>query len=185
MSSNNTIETNSNGEIVLLTSYGYGWPARRSARETANLMTASDVENLLSACNGNFSQLDPETAQALSIKAGHMAESRKEQEEKRREYRERKRQERHSNIMGEIRMVTAGVPSFTPSQIQLLAAKKGNGFPVRTRQMYAIHLSWARWHDGTVERVYDSGKTVNVIYADGKSGTQTIRGKDAGYRFIK
>lgn len=182
----NTIERNANGQIVLCTAYGswYGCGRTRSAQETANLMTASDMEKLLIESGGDFSRFDPETAQAIAIKAKELAEKRQEREKKQKEYRAQKRQEKHENIMSEIRSLCSDIPSFTPSQIQLLAAKRGGGFPVRTRQMYSKHLSTAR-KDGEVQRVYDSFTTVYVVYADGKSGTQNVRRKDGGFVFVR
>lgn len=178
----NTIEKNANGKIVLCTAYGYWHGRTYSAQETADLMTAADMENLLIECGGDFSQLDSTTAQAIAIKAKELAEKRQEREKKQKEYRAQKQKEKHENIMSEIRSLCSDILNFTPSQIQLLAAKRG--FPVRTRQMYAQHLKKAR-KDGEVQKVYDTFTTVYVVYADGKSGTQTVRRKDGGFVFVR
>lgn len=180
----NTIERTANGEIVLLTAYDrWNYPERRNLRDTIYLMTAGDIENLLAECGGDLSQLHPLTAQAMSIKAKELAERRKEQEERQKKYREARRKAKHDNIIDEIRAVCGDMPSFTATQVQLAAAKQGNGFPVRTRQMYSRHMAIAVYEDDTMERAYIPSKTVNVIYANGRSGKQDIRAKDAGYRF--
>ena len=159
----------------------HGWtPCEDADPELqAEMMTTPIMESLLDACAGDFSRLHPNTAKAISIKATLLLEKREEQAKRRAEYRQRKAEQLHNCIVEEIRTLCGDSPCFTATQIQLLAAQ--NGLPVRTRQMYSSHLRRAHC-DGVVAPVRESYKTVHVIYANGKSGTQDIRQK-GGYKF--
>ena len=146
----------------------------RSPAFLAGFMVPSDMEEILTACGGDFSLLDENTAQALSILASRMSQKRKEKNEEAKKARKARSTWFHNLIIDEIVDLMKDSGGFRTCDIQLAAAKRGKGFPVRTRQMYAAHLCREIKENGRITHLTSEGGCITVIYKDGHSGSQLI-----------
>lgn len=154
--------------------------------DMARSMTAGDFFDLLAACGGDFSLLQSNTREAMVIKSKELNDSRKERVANQALYRKKRAERQHNELIAEIRELMKGKDSFTALDVQLAAVQRGNGFPVRTRQMYAAHLRRGTAEDVIIKNYIDTSRCINVILRDGRMSHQRIPGtKNCVYKFIK
>lgn len=143
-----------------------------SSMSAAQDMTSADFEQLILACDGDLSKIDPITAQAMFLYAQTSAKKRKERAQKAKEARAEKAKAFHEMIIKEIVDLMEGSGGFTTSDIQIAAQKAG--MPVRTRQMYATHICMGFMNEGPIEYCPSGGEWINVIRRDGSTTCQRI-----------
>lgn len=140
----------------------------------AKAMSMSDMEQILIKCGGDFSNVEENTAQAVSLFAARLGEKRDEQKKKAQEAYKARSTTFHNRIIDEIVDLMEGSGEFRTCDIQIAAVNRGNGFPVRTRQMYASHIRREVEEDGRITHSFTGGDRITVIYKDGHSGFQKI-----------
>lgn len=149
---------------------------RSSIQDIAGDLSEMDILNIFSQCYGDFSLIDDQLAAAIANKLILIKAAKENQLERRKETRKEEAQEFHRSLMVEIKHLMGEGTPFTTLDVQLAARQRGNGYPVRTRQLYNIHLCKA-CADNEVITVNDTTSScINVILRNGKHSTQRIPG---------
>ena len=184
MNHNKSIE-NENGIITFCAYGGWGWGRINDPYELARVMSTGDFLDIFAACEGDFLRLEQNTRKAMVIKGQDLNGNYKERLSRQAIYRQEREARRHDEIMAEIRELMVDKKNFTVVEVQLAAVNRGNGFPVRTRQMYTYHLD--KEIRQTVDINFsDTSGYINVILRDGRKSRQRIPGtRRRAYEFIK
>lgn len=185
MSCNKSIE-NENGIITFYVRGGWGWDRINDPNELASVMSTGEFLDIFTACEGDFLRLEQNTRKAMAIKGQDLNDNYKKRASHQALYRQERAERRHREIIAEIRELMEGKEKFTCLDVQLAAVNRGNGFPVRTRQMYASHLRKAASDNVMTIDISGSCSYINVILSNGRRSSQRIPGNNRqAYSFVK
>lgn len=173
MNHNKSIK-NKNGIIAFCAYDDCGYGRINDPYELARIMSTGDFLDIFAACEGDFLLLEQNTRKAMVIKGQDLNGNYKERLSRQAIYRKEREKRRHNEIMAEIRELMADKKNFTVIEVQLAAVNRGNGFPVRTRQMYTSHLRQAVEENIVENDFSDSSVYINVILRDGRKSSQRI-----------